>query len=227
MPNHKWHKESFKECQKCELKQNEETLFSHLSDISINKIDHYHSIIKKNEYIYRQVDKENHIYTIKSGIVGLSYINDDFKLKTTEILTRSMVAGIEVISNNVYLKDAIALTPVSICQIHLSKKDIEKNHILASNIIKKWQEKYKNQIQISEFTSGKTQNRLIKLFSFLARHSFSHEKNVFYMLSLKHIASIINISTENCSRALSLMKKDSIVEKINQEKFILNELITQ
>jgi len=217
-----WHNQSLDICNKCGLKENNSALFSNLSNDSIDKISHCYSIIPSNEIIYKQNDTDHYMYAIKNGIIGLSTTSKNLKIITTELLTKGMIIGLENINDNQYRQDAISLTPISLCRIHLDKNDMETNTNLGlwKNITKKWEERYINHFKISKFTSGSTNERLISLLKFVSAHTYQENENRFFMISLKHISSIIKVSLENCSRALSKIKKDNFIKKVDKESFI-------
>lgn len=218
--NISWSQQDSDACSKCDVKANYSVIFNNLSNTYIECIPHFTSGIPSGTIIYEQGSKDDYIYTIKSGIVAIIDTDDNLKERTVELLTKGMIAGIEPTYNQEYLQTAISLTPVSLCKIKLTKDyiDTHKNYDLCHNISKKWQEKYNNQIRTTEFTIGQTKERLIKLFTFLSKHTYMEDDNEFYMLPLRHISSIIGISVENTSRTLSKMKKNSIL-KINAKKF--------
>lgn len=218
--NISWSKQDSDTCSKCDIRANYSVVFSNLSETDIDYIPHFTSGIPANTIIYEQGFKDAYSYTIKSGIVAIIEIDDNLKERVVELLTKGMIIGLESIDNQKYSQSAISITPVSLCRIKLTKKNIEspKGNNLSKNISKKWQEKYNNQIKTTEFTIGSTSERLTKLCNFMSKHTYIENEYEFYMLSLKHISSIIGVSIENSSRALSKMKHESIC-KIDKKRF--------
>ena len=218
--NISWSKQEADVCAKCDIRTNYSVVFTNLTNTSIEYIHHFTSGIPADTIIYEQGNKDEYVYTVKSGIVAIIETDDNLKERIVELSTKGMTIGLESIDSLKYSQSAIALTPVSLCKIKLTKKhlDSSQNYLLSENISKTWQEKYNNQIKTTELSVGSTNERLTKLFHFMAQHTYIENDNEFYMLSLKHISLIIGISIENSSRTLSKMKNENIT-KIETKRF--------
>jgi len=216
-----WFSQNSNVCNRCELKEKEVALFSNLSNQSIDSMSSCHAIIPPDQVIYEQNSEGDHIYTIKSGIVGLSSTDSELKTTITELITSGMVIGLENINNSTYKQDAISLTPLSICKININKNNMENgiDLLLWENITKKWEERYAHSTKVSVFSLGSTNIRITKLFRFISVYTYIENENKFFMIPLKHISSIIKVSVENCSRALSKMKKTNFIQRVDKQSF--------
>jgi CRP-like cAMP-binding protein len=152
-----------------------------------------------------------YIYTVKYGIIKLCVVDENNKQITTALVSKGMLLGIESIDNNAYIQNAKTLTPVGLCKIKLTLEQIQENNILNKNIFSKWRETYEYQTKAFEyFTIGATSDKILRLFKYLSKYTFDDNSEYFYMLSLSDISSIVGVSKENCSRALSKIKKTKI-----------------
>lgn len=200
-------KKDYSWCQQCHLKNIGETLFSGISSVSLKNIKHKQGLLSINTDIYSKDEEGRHIYTLKQGIVKIGTLDENGNYKISSLITKGMSFGLEVINQSSYLHNAQSLTPVEICQIKLSSKQINTDKKLLNNLLVKWQEHLMNQTMIFEqFTTGDTKGKILRLFAFLGKNTFLNEKNKFYIPTLEDISSIVNVSKENCSRAIAKLK---------------------
>ncbi|VAY88490.1 cAMP-binding protein - catabolite gene activator and regulatory subunit of cAMP-dependent protein kinase [hydrothermal vent metagenome] len=195
-------------CETCILRLSGKTLFYNVPSSLLQEIEHVDEHISINTKIYEENESNTYLYSITKGIVKLSITDASYKTRATSLLTAGMSFGLEVINKSSYLQNATSITPVKVCKIKLAREQINESKSLLENTLKKWQENITNQNQIIEkFSMGDTHTRIIRLFHYLKENSPLEEKNNFYLPRLEDISSIVNVSKENCSRALSKIKK--------------------
>ena len=205
---HDWDIQDTSHCDACHIRANNQALFSNVAQEHIDSTSVFSNHLKANQIIYAQGDKGSGVFTVKYGIVKLAIIDINYKSRIVLLATAGMTIGLECLNNKPYDHYAVSLVPSGLCKIDVQSEEIKNDKTFNDNLLRKWQDNFTQQTTMFEqFHSGSTTDKIRRLIELIITHSAS--QGVFYMPTLDDISAIVAVSKENCSRAMSKLKKDN------------------
>lgn len=202
-------------CCSCAVREN--SLFSGFTDADFRLIQVPIEDFRftPGSVIYKQGDKVNGLYTIRSGMVKLNRLNADGTQRILRILRIGDIIGLEASLSQHYENDAIAINTVSACRIPcevIARLDRESPR-LRRNLMKKWHDTLIEADQwFGELTNGLARVRMARL---LLKMRDSEGSDVSSLFSLEDIGSVLGMTIETASRIINTLLREGKIRRIN------------
>ena len=162
---------SGEKCEKCAIRNM--VLFADLTredfELIHQPIQDYE--LRVGEVLYDVSTPPEYIYTIRSGLVKLVSNLPDGGYRIVRILKQGDVVGLEALSGNNYLQEAVTLEVTAVCRIPVSliKKLNENSPHLSKQLMARWQNVMTDaDIWISKLSVGFSKQRVASLLLHLA-----------------------------------------------------------
>lgn len=203
------------DCGKCVVREN--SLFSDFTEEDFRLI---HAPIEDFKFtpgsvIFKQGDKVNGLYTIRSGMVKLNRLNADGTQRILRILRIGDIIGLEASLSQHYENDAIAINTVTACRIpsDVIKRLDRESPRLHRNLMQKWHETVIEADQwFGELTNGLARVRMARL---LLKMRDSDDSDVSSLFSLEDIGSVLGMTIETASRIINTLLREGKIRRIN------------
>ena len=218
------------DCRVCKINILRTLTKQELSDISLEKeVRNF----KKGDSIFREGEKLNGVYCIKSGVAKMSKMSSNGNEQILNLTSKGCVLGQRsLVTNESANLSAVAVSPVELCFV--PKAEIDK--ALKNNI--NFTQAILNAISLDlKFTQDRVVNmaqktvkqRIAKTLLYL-HENFELDSDQFISLILTRsdIANIVGAAKEACIRTLAEFKKKSLIYtsgkkiKINNYDLIKN-----
>ena len=174
------------------------------------------------ETLYKQGDKPEAIYTVRSGLVKLvSYLSDG-SFRIVRILKQGDVVGLEALDNKHYLHHAVILDSASFCRLPVCGiKDLNKNSPhLFKQLTARWQRVISDaDIWLSKLSSGFARQRVAHLLIYLSQDS---NTDSCFLPGREDIGAILAITTETASRIIAEFKRKDILQLASPHQANIN-----
>ena len=209
-------------CEQCAIRNM--VLFADLTKDDFDLIHqpiHEFSLVR-GEVLYKQGDKPEAIYTIRSGLVKLvSYLNDG-SFRIVRILKQGDVVGLEALDNKHYFHHAVILDSASFCRLPVCGiKDINNNSPhLFKQLTARWQRVISDaDTWLSKLSSGFAKQRVAHLLIYLSQDS---DKALCFLPAREDIGALLAITTETASRVIAEFKRKEIIKLTSPHQVIVN-----
>ena len=170
---------------------------------------------KKNQVIYYEGDKGNHLYLVVSGKVKSVKLAEDGRELMTGMYTADNYIGVHaILSNEAYSDTATALEDSLICLI--PKDLIEPLINMYPEISKEFITLLANDIrdkeeQLLQLAYHSVRKRMAEAILRLHRQQPANEEN--FKISREDLAAMACMATETVSRTLSDFKEEGLIDK--------------
>ena len=212
---------SAEKCEKCAIRNM--VLFADLTredfDLIHQPIQDYE--VRVGELLYDVSTPPEYVYTIRSGLVKLVSYLPDGGYRIVRILKQGDVVGMEALSDNNYLQEAVVLEVASVCRIPVSlvKKLNENSPHLSKQLMTRWQNVMTDaDIWLSKLSVGFSKQRVASLLLHLA----DGNGESCYLPSREDMGAILSMTTETASRVVADFKRNKWVVPISPNRARLN-----
>lgn len=203
------------DCGKCVVREN--SLFTDFTEEDFRLI---HAPIEDFRFtpgsvIFKQGDKVNGLYTIRSGMVKLNRLNADGTQRILRILRIGDIIGLEASLSQHYENDAIAINVVTACRVPIDviKRLDQESPRLHRNLMHKWHETVIEADQwFGELTNGLARVRMARLLLKMRDSDYSDVSSLF---SLEDIGSVLGMTIETASRIINTLLREGKIRRIN------------
>lgn len=203
------------DCRNCTVRDN--SLFSGFTDADFSLIHAPIEDVKfpSGAYVYRQGDKVNGIYTIRSGMVKLNRLNPDGTQRILRILRAGDVIGLEASLSLAYENDAIAISPLHTCRIpidviHRLERESPR---LRRRLMEKWHAALCEADEwLAELTNGLARVRMARL---LLKMRDPAQADLSVLFSLEDIGSMLGMTIETASRIINAFLRERIITRLD------------
>jgi len=203
------------DCGRCTAREN--SLFSDFTDEDFRLIQAPIEDFRfaPGAVIYKQGDKVNGLYSIRSGMVKLNRLNVDGTQRILRILRTGSIIGLEASLSQYYENDAIAINTVTACRIPVDVIECldRESPRLHRKLLMKWHETLVEADQwFGELTNGLARVRMARL---LLKMRDSSESDVSSLFSLEDIGSVLGMTIETASRIINTLLREGKIRRIN------------
>lgn len=203
------------DCGRCTVREN--SLFSDFTDEDFRLIQAPIEDFRfaPGAVIYKQGDKVNGLYSIRSGMVKLNRLNVDGTQRILRILRTGNIIGLEASISQHYENDAIAINTVTACRIPVDVIECldRESPRLHRKLMMKWHETLIEADQwFGELTNGLARVRMARL---LLKMRDSSESDVSSLFSLEDIGSVLGMTIETASRIINTLLREGKIRRIN------------
>lgn len=203
------------DCDRCTTR--EHSLFSDFTDEDFRLIQAPIEDFKftPGSVIYKQGDKVNGLYTVRSGMVKLNRLNIDGTQRILRILRKGDIVGLEACLSPHYENDAIAINTVTACRIPIDviERLNRDSPRLRRKLMMKWHETVMEADQwFGELTNGLARVRMARL---LLKMRDSDASDVSSLFSLEDIGSVLGMTIETASRIINTLLREGKIRRIN------------
>lgn len=200
------------ECRNCGIRHL--VLFA---DLEHEDFDLIHEPISKRsfapgKFLYRANEKPSSVFTLRKGTVKLIQIAPGGGQRIVRILQRGDLAGMELLLGQPTNHDAVALTPVDVCEIPLNviQRLSGQTPRLHAQLMKRWG----NALNVADswltdLSTGPAKSRVARLLIWLSESSPDES---FYLPSREDIGAMLGITTETASRMTAEFRRDGLLQ---------------
>lgn len=208
------------DCLNCAIRSS--ALFSGLTE---EDFDQMHQPVdqlkmKQGDVLYHVGDKGRHLYTIRSGLVKLVHYMPGGTQRIVRLESSTDVLGLELMVEESYAHEAIALRPTELCRYPVSavEKLSQTNPVLHRDLMARWQKALNSADEwLTQLSTGPAKKRLASLFLKLADGNGNC-----YLLSREDVGSILSLTTETASRMVSELKRSGVIRELSKNHFSLD-----
>ncbi len=212
-------------CDRCHIRQLmffselPESAFSHL----LQPIDHY--IYPPGMVLYEARSRKQFIYSIRRGMVKLVHEAKDGTSRIVRLLGPGAAIGLELLDGDTgYHHTAIAVDQVDLCRIPVATtRQLQHNYpTLCRHVGEQLQEQLDLADQwIVALSTGTAKQRVAQLLLVMDEF-FADDNDSFILLSREDMAAMIGIAVETVSRMIATFKRQKILERYRDNRFICN-----
>lgn len=200
------------ECRNCGIRHL--VLFA---DLEHPDFDLIHEPINKGtfapgKYLYRAGQRTSSVFTIRNGKVKLTQVAPGGTQRIVRILQRGDLAGLEVLLRQPTNHDAVALTPVEVCEIPINVVDklSQQTPRIHAQLMKRWGDALNAADSwLTELSTGTARSRVARLLIWLSESSTDEN---FYLPSREDIGAMLGITTETASRMTAEFRRDGLLQ---------------
>jgi CRP-like cAMP-binding protein len=172
--------------------------------------------------LYRSGDKEERMYTIRSGALKLVQYLPDGNQRIVRLVRATDVIGLETILGQPYQHDAVVLQPTQACSLPVSVVQAlaESNPKLHKELLSRWQHALEEaDAWLTELSTGSAKQRVARLLLRLVRNEEASECDLF---SREDMGAMLGITTETASRTIAEFKRSSLLVETRPNHFLLD-----
>lgn len=176
------------------------------------------STIQPGDYLYRAGDAVSSVFTIRDGQIKLLQLAPGGGQRIVRILHRGDLAGIERIVGQKANHDAIALTPVAVCEIPVAVIDrlSQATPRIHKQLMKRWGDALNvADAWLTDLSTGPARSRVARLIIWLSEHSLDES---FYLPSREDIGAMLGITTETASRMTAEFRREGLLNTIDTHR---------
>lgn len=169
--------------------------------------------LSAGQYLYRQGEMSNFVYTVRSGLIKLVRYHQDGRHRIIRLLKQGDLAGMEALNGQPLEQYAVIIEPASVCQI--SVETIGTLNKCTPRIYKtlttRWQQALHDaNVWLTEFSTGPAQKRVASLLLYLA--SNNNTGISFYLPGREDMGSLLAITTETTSRIIADFRRRNLIQ---------------
>ncbi|NQV47780.1 MAG: Crp/Fnr family transcriptional regulator [Rhodospirillaceae bacterium] len=206
-------------CLNCPTRENTE--WNTLSEDELDLIDQFKRVSDREpgEIIYHQGDQSEGVYCIQSGLVGIRQLDADGKETLLRLCNPGETVGYRaLLGNSEHTHFAEILAPSHICFIErkIVTDLLAKNPVIGERfLVRSLKELTEAEDNLVRSRSLKVRTRLLHCLMVLFDQYGSGDELSGYMLKIpisrKDLASLIAVTPESISRAISHLEEDNLV----------------
>ncbi|MBA2483054.1 MAG: Crp/Fnr family transcriptional regulator [Nitrosomonas sp.] len=169
------------------------------------------------ENIYREGDRAEAVYVIRSGLVKLLSYLPNGRARIVRLLGKGSWIDLGGLLNKPHEHTAVAVGDIEIYCI-----PVNRLHALKVNEPQKFfqfMEKLYEHLReadmwISQFSTGAIKPRVARLVSFLSNIEYGESSTLVDLLTVHEMADILGVTPESVSRILAEFKRNDILHKL-------------
>lgn len=168
------------------------------------------------EVIYRESERADKIYLIRSGLVKLVSYLPNGRVRIVRLQTRGNWSGLEGLVGPFFEHTAIAIDRVEVdCvpinSLHLLERESPRKYC------KVLKQGYKHLAQadkwIADFSTGDIKSRVARLLEFLVELNHCELSGSVQLLTVHEMADILGVTPESVSRIVAAFKRRNILQR--------------
>jgi len=168
------------------------------------------------EVIYRESERVDGIYVIRSGLVKLLSYLPNGRARIVRLHASNHWIGLEGLLGQSYEHTAIAVGDVEIhhVAIHRLQRINRENPGVLGQLLCQWHGALMHADRwISDFSTGGIKPRVARLIEFLAELEYGQPLDRVELLTVCEMAEILGVTQESVSRILATFKRRAILQK--------------
>ncbi len=168
------------------------------------------------EVIYRESDRVDRIYVIRSGLVKLLSYLPNGRARIVRLHAGNHWIGLEGLLGQPYEHTAIAVGDVEVqhVAIHSLQRLNRDNPGVLGQLLCQWHGALVHADRwISDFSTGGIKPRVARLLEFLAELEYGQPLDRVELLTVCEMAEILGVTQESVSRILATFKRRDILQK--------------
>jgi CRP/FNR family transcriptional regulator len=168
------------------------------------------------EVIYRESERVDGIYVIRSGLVKLLSYLPNGRARIVRLHASNHWIGLEGLLGQSYEHTAIAVGDVEIqhVAIHRLQRLNRDNPGVLGQLLCQWHGALMHADRwISDFSTGGIRPRVARLIEFLAELEYGQPLDRVELLTVCEMAEILGVTQESVSRTLATFKRRAILRK--------------
>jgi CRP/FNR family transcriptional regulator, anaerobic regulatory protein len=168
------------------------------------------------EVIYRESDRVDRIYVIRSGLVKLLSYLPNGRARIVRLHAGNHWIGLEGLLGQPYEHTAIAVGDVEVqhIAIHSLQRLNRDNPGVLGQLLCQWHGALVHADRwISDFSTGGIKPRVARLLEFLAELEYGQPLDRVELLTVCEMAEILGVTQESVSRILATFKRRDILQK--------------
>ena len=170
------------------------------------------------EVIYRESNRVDRIYVIRSGMVKLLSYLPNGRARIVRLHACNHWIGMEGLLGQPYEHTAIAVGDVVVEQvaIHNLQRLHRNDPMLFNQLLCQWHGALVHADRwISDFSTGGIKPRVARLLKFLAELEYGQPLDRVELLTVCEMAEILGVTQESVSRILATFKRCEILQKLS------------
>jgi len=168
--------------------------------------------VRKGESLYRTGDSFKSLYAIRSGFFKTNILHEDGRSQVTGFQMSGEILGLDAISTDIHICDAVALEDSMVCEIAFER--FEELGQLMSNLQHRFNKTLSREIMLL-LGSMRADERLAAFLANLAKRStIRHQSGSELVLRMtrEDIGSYLGLKLETVSRILSRFHDQNLLE---------------
>ncbi|KAA6185085.1 Crp/Fnr family transcriptional regulator [Thiohalocapsa marina] len=210
------------DCRNCALRTT--VLFAGLEEEDFDRIhdpiDQFD--LRQGTALYQTGERGDYMFTVRSGALKLVQYLPDGSQRIVRIARGTDVLGLEVLLDEPYQHDAIALQRTEVCRFPARLvKDLGQNSPkLHKELMTRWQRALTEaDAWLTELSTGSARQRIARMLLRLARDNANHDCE---LLSREDMGAMLGITTETASRTIASFKREGLLTETQPNHVILN-----
>jgi len=170
------------------------------------------------EVIYRESDRVDRIYVIRSGMVKLLSYLPNGRARIVRLHAGNHWIGLEGLMGQPYEHTAIAVGDVEVQHvgIHSMQRLNQENPGVLGQLLCQWHGALVHADRwISDFSTGGIKPRVARLLEFLSELEYGQPLDRVELLTVCEMAEILGVTQESVSRILATFKRREILQKMS------------
>lgn len=182
-----------------------------------------HIVCADKALIYQQGDLPESVFSIRRGFIKLTQLNKDGEEKIVRMLGPGSCIGMEALLQQNYKQTAEALTEVHFCTIPVKMviELVEQQPEVSKEIFKQCRQHLDIADDwLSQLYTGSINQRLCRFL--LVQHKLQKMPDAqLLLISNQDIASVLATSDEAISRALSFLRCEGVLQRVDKRIYRL------
>ena len=178
--------------------------------------------LEPGNVLYKAGDSGHHLFTVRSGLIKLVQYLADGSQRIVRLVHDTDVLGLEIMVGEQYDHEAVVLRTSELCrypQAAVSRLS-RQNPALHQDLMARWQKALQEaDTWITLLSTGSSRKRMANLLLLLNKGEASSEC---FLLSREDIGSILSMTIETSSRAISEFKRSGLINEISHNHFNLD-----
>lgn len=202
-------------CQTCSLRDS--VLFAGLQESDFEKIHDpiVQVTLKPGEQLYRSGDKGSRLFTLRVGLIKLVRYLPDGTQRIVRLVQSSDVIGLEVLLDQPYEHEAIAMQPSELCSlpVQVVRNLSQQNPALHKELLTRWQRALSTaDTWLTELSTGSARNRVARLILFLTQRG--PQQAECRLFAREDLGAMLGITTETASRTIAEFKRAGWLDEL-------------
>ena len=174
---------------------------------------------EKGEFLYREGEPANHVFTVREGVVKLVHYSENGDESIVRLLKRGDVTGLESLTGQTYQQTAIVIDNVLTCRITKTviNKLSQKLPHFKQELFKRWQNSVDEaRAWLTELRTGSKTSRIAQLLLRLAQ---DEPAAFIFIPSLNDIGAIVATKPTSASLTMAEFKRLRLISRVTAHRF--------
>ncbi len=212
------------DCRDCAVRGS--ALFAGLQELDFGRLHQpiEDIALEPQAVLYRTGERGRSVFTLRQGLIKLVKYLPDGTQRIVRLLRHGDTLGLEVLVNQPYPHDAIALTASTVCAIPatLVERLSREQPQLHQELMARWQRALADADHwLAEFSTGTARQRVARLL--LRLHEHAPEKPL-TLFGREDLGAMLALTTETVSRTIAELRRTQIIQELRQNQLLLNPL---